>query len=90
MSREVNTRYGRIAGIEQEAWLEFRGIPFAKAPVGDLRWRAPQAPEAWEGTYPADQFKPKAVQREGSAPPWDKDFYDDPSFERPSSEEGSS
>ena len=87
MSREVNTRYGRIAGIEQEAWLEFRGIPFAKAPVGDLRWRAPQAPEAWEGTYLADQFKAKAVQREGSAPPWDKDFYDDPAFERPSSED---
>lgn len=87
MSREVVTKYGRIAGIEQESWMEFRGIPFAKAPVGELRWKAPVAPESWEGTYYADQFKAKSMQREGSSPPWDKDFYDDPAFERPSSED---
>lgn len=28
------------------AWL---GLPFASAPVADLRWRAPQPPAAWEG-----------------------------------------
>ena len=87
MSREVATKYGRIAGIEQESWMEFRGIPFAKAPVGELRWKAPVAPESWKGTYYADQFKAKSMQREGSSPPWDKDFYDDPVFERPSSED---
>ena len=87
MSREVVTKYGRIAGIEQESWMEFRGIPFAKAPVGELRWKAPVAPESWKGTYYADQFKAKSMQREGSSPPWDKDFYDDPVFERPSSED---
>ena len=87
MSNEVVTRYGRIAGIDQGTHLEFRGIPFAKAPVGDLRWKAPQAPEAWEGVLQADQFQAKSVQRDGSSPPWDKDFYDDPAFERPSSED---
>ena len=87
MNREVVTKYGRIAGIEQESWMEFRGIPFAKAPVGELRWKAPVAPESWEGTYYANQFKAKSMQREGSSPPWDKDFYDDPAFERPSSED---
>jgi len=27
----------------------FRGVPFAKAPVGALRWKAPQKPDAWPG-----------------------------------------
>jgi para-nitrobenzyl esterase len=32
------------------AWL---GIPFAAAPVGDLRWRAPQPPPPWAGVREA-------------------------------------
>ncbi len=34
----------------------FRGVPFAAAPVGDLRWKAPQAPAPWEGTREAKEF----------------------------------
>jgi para-nitrobenzyl esterase len=37
-------------GATAHAWL---GIPFAQAPVGDLRWRAARAPEAWEGQLEA-------------------------------------
>jgi para-nitrobenzyl esterase len=32
------------------AWL---GIPYAKPPVGNLRWKAPQAPLHWEGVLQA-------------------------------------
>ncbi|MGH0035641.1 MAG: carboxylesterase/lipase family protein [Myxococcota bacterium] len=35
------------------AW---RGIPFARPPVGPLRWRAPQPPEPWEGALEALEF----------------------------------
>ena len=34
---------------------EFRGLPYAKAPVGDLRWRAPQPRERWSGTREATE-----------------------------------
>jgi para-nitrobenzyl esterase len=40
----------------------YKGIPFAAPPVGDLRWRAPQAAAKWEGTRKADQFGPMCMQ----------------------------
>lgn len=45
---------GRVVGFENpnggHAWL---GIPFAKPPVGSLRWRAPDPPEPWTDTREA-------------------------------------
>jgi hypothetical protein len=35
--------------------LAFKGIPFADPPVGDLRWHAPQPPQAWSGVRDATQ-----------------------------------
>ncbi|HEY2842555.1 MAG TPA: carboxylesterase family protein, partial [Bryobacteraceae bacterium] len=40
----------------------YKGIPFAAPPVGDLRWRAPQAPAKWDGTRAADAFGPMCMQ----------------------------
>lgn len=42
----------------------YRGIPYAKPPVGDLRWRAPQTAEPWEGVRVADKFGPTPPQVE--------------------------
>jgi para-nitrobenzyl esterase len=41
------------------AWL---GIPYAQAPVGELRWRAPRPPQAWQGTREALAFGPACTQ----------------------------
>jgi carboxylesterase type B len=83
----VETRYGRITGVDKGDYLEYRGIPYAAPPVGELRWRAPQPPDRFEGVYEALDFRNKCMQAQGSSPPWDKDFYDDPSFDRPMSED---
>ena len=40
----VETRYGRITGVDKGDYLEYRGIPYAAPPVGELRWRPPQPP----------------------------------------------
>lgn len=40
----------------------FRGVPFAKPPVGELRWKDPQPVDPWEGIRPCYQFAPIAMQ----------------------------
>ena len=40
----------------------YLGIPYAQPPVGDLRWRAPQPVQPWEGVRTAKKFGPRAVQ----------------------------
>ena len=57
------------AGELEGAWADeaagvsvFRGIAFAKPPVGDLRWRPPAAVEPWDGTQMATEFGPACWQ----------------------------
>ena len=53
---------GLLRGTTESELSVFRGIPFAAAPVGDLRWRAPQPAAPWKGTRSADKFAPQCVQ----------------------------
>lgn len=41
-------------------WL---GVPYAKPPVGSLRWKAPQAPESSTNTFEADKFSSVPIQK---------------------------
>jgi para-nitrobenzyl esterase len=54
----VRTGGGLVQGVAagDPAVTVFKGIPYAAPPVGDLRWKAPQAPAAWTGVRKADQF----------------------------------
>lgn len=83
----IETKYGKITGVDMGDYMEYRGIPYAAPPVGPLRWKAPQPPAPFDGVYEAVSFRNKCVQAEGSSPPWDKDFYDAPSFDRPMDED---
>jgi para-nitrobenzyl esterase len=40
----------------------WRGIPYAEAPIGPLRWRAPRPARAWSGTRPALTVPPVCMQ----------------------------
>ena len=44
----------------------YRGIPYAQPPVGELRWRAPEAPEAWDGVLDATGWPNRCPQGESS------------------------
>src|SRR5262245_11782434 len=54
---KVKIDAGTLAGAEKDNVLSFKGVPFAKPPVGDLRWAPPQQPAAWTGDLDATQFK---------------------------------
>ncbi len=41
---------------------EYFGVPFAKPPVGNLRWKAPQPPDNWKGVLQTKKFGPRPVQ----------------------------
>ncbi|WP_316800265.1 carboxylesterase/lipase family protein [Pedobacter frigidisoli] len=59
----LNTKNGKIEGkISANGILVFKGIPYAKPPVGPLRWVAPQPLSNWEGVKTAFEFGPRPVQ----------------------------
>lgn len=41
---------------------KYFGVPFAKPPVGDLRWKAPQPLDNWKGVKQTKKFGPRPVQ----------------------------
>jgi para-nitrobenzyl esterase len=59
---------GRVEGVNEAGVQVFKGLPFAAAPVGPLRWREPQVAPTWAGTLKADTFSAVCPQN-GSYPP---------------------
>ncbi|HEX4157730.1 MAG TPA: carboxylesterase family protein [Rhizomicrobium sp.] len=53
---------GRLVGLRQRRLLVFRGVPYARRPVGPLRWRLPESLEAWTGARDATRFGPVCLQ----------------------------
>ncbi len=61
--RKAETKYGIVTGAETgEQQTVFRGIPFAKPPVGALRFQAPQEPEPWEEELACLKNGPACIQ----------------------------
>jgi para-nitrobenzyl esterase len=60
----VKVKAGVLEGtLEDSGVRSFKGVPFARPPVGELRWKPPQPPENWDGVRNARQFGPRAMQR---------------------------
>ncbi|HET9826421.1 MAG TPA: carboxylesterase family protein, partial [Chitinophagaceae bacterium] len=45
----VKTENGTLEGVDESGIKTFKGVPFAAAPVGNLRWREPQPVANWTG-----------------------------------------
>ena len=60
----IHVTQGDLTGVvtEDKEVEVFAGIPYAKPPVGDLRWKEPQSADAWEGILEADHFAPMSMQ----------------------------
>jgi para-nitrobenzyl esterase len=60
----VSVAGGKISGTTNAAGdiHIFKGIPFAAAPVGDFRWRAPQPVQPWTGIKKCDAFGASPIQ----------------------------
>ena len=78
----VSTAYGDAQGVQGATYEDvtlFKGVPYAAPPVGDLRWKAPEDPESWEGVRVFDTYADGACQWENdmASDPWKTDFYYD-------------
>ena len=59
---QVKTQYGILKGFEEDGVKKFLGVPFAQAPIGELRWKTPQPLQAWEGVREALWFGDDPMQ----------------------------
>ena len=62
MVATVTTDKGEICGSEEDGLLVFRGIPYAAAPTGHLRWQPPQPRPSWDGVLETTRFGNQAPQ----------------------------
>jgi para-nitrobenzyl esterase len=58
----VDTAYGPVRGIDDGTVKVWKGIRYAAAPVGELRWRAPEAPQRWSEPADASRVGPVCPQ----------------------------
>jgi para-nitrobenzyl esterase len=54
---------GAVQGSRADGVEAFKGIPYARPPIGDLRWRAPQPLARWSGVRPALEYGPDCLQQ---------------------------
>jgi para-nitrobenzyl esterase len=66
----VQIRDGTLRGMNAGSAIAFRGIPYARPPVGELRWQPPQPPLAWQGMREAAQPGSACAQRTSGLAPF--------------------
>jgi len=59
---QVETPNGDVLGIEEENLYIFKGLAYAKAPVGELRWKAPRDVAISNEIIDATEFKSECIQ----------------------------
>jgi para-nitrobenzyl esterase len=60
---KVKVGAGMLEGVDESGVTSFKGIPYAKPPIGELRWTPPQPAIKWTGVRKADAFGAQAMQK---------------------------
>lgn len=60
---QVKINDGILEGMNESGVKVFKGVPFAAAPVGNLRWKAPQPVEKWKDVRKATEYGPNPMQQ---------------------------
>lgn len=77
----VVTAGGELAGVQEDGVRVFRGVPYARPPIGELRWRAPAPAQPWSGRRDATRFAPSCPQAEAKPfGPYTAGFLPGPAF----------
>lgn len=79
MTTTVKTKLGEIEGVlsEDGKTAIFKGIPYAKPPVGELRFKRPEPVSPWSGKLDATEFGARCPQADMAGMPlYGKEFYD--------------
>ncbi|MBN1288076.1 MAG: carboxylesterase family protein, partial [Actinobacteria bacterium] len=58
----VQIESGKLKGVERKGIWTYQGIPYAAAPVGELRWKEPEPVEPWDDFRVCDSFGPSCPQ----------------------------
>ncbi|NVM17440.1 MAG: carboxylesterase family protein [Candidatus Lokiarchaeota archaeon] len=76
-TRIFHIKSGKIQGYLEDGIEIYKGIPYAEAPIGDLRFREPLPKKQWEEIRDCTQFGAIAPQQ----------YHDDPRIELPEDED---
>src|ERR1700675_1589207 len=73
LASPVQIESGALQGVYANGLFIYKGVPYATAPLGELRWREPQPVRPWRGLRKAAAFAPACMQTgvsmPGEAPP---------------------
>ena len=70
----IRARGGEARGYPDGGVFAWKGMPYAAAPVGERRFRAPQPAQPWDGVRDCREFGPIAPQGQSPAVPIDRAF----------------
>lgn len=62
ISSIVETQSGKIQGTVRNNIQEWTGVPYAKPPLGELRWKHPVSPDKWSSTLDATKPAQECIQ----------------------------
>lgn len=58
----ITTSLGDLVGEVQDGLMVFKGIPYARPPIGSRRWKSAEPARPWSGERVATSYSPACVQ----------------------------